>query len=1192
MLGAFLRFEIGYWLRGWMAWIFMAIIGLMIWGAASSDNVVVGSALQNTKRNAPFVIQTYYGIIGVLTLLMTTAFVNSAASRDFQYNTAGMIFSTPLKKRDFVLGRFFGSALIAVLPMLGVTLGVICAPLAPWADADRFGPIHWAAHLKSVLVFALPNTLFCGSVAFTIAVLTRSTVTSFLGSLALLVAYGVADAFTSDLRNEFLAAMLDPFGISAFGLIVKYWTVAERNSLTVGLEGPLLWNRLIWLGVTGLILAFAYNRFSFAERSVKAKKQKATKEEVHAPVTTATPTFQTGPAAEWAQFTGSFRFELFGLVKSTPFIVILAAALLNCIPSLALSATEGYGNSTLPVTYWILDIIQGTLLLFLYAIITYYAGVMVWRERDAKMDEIEDVTPRRNWTQYAAKLLSLIAAIGIIYALMIVVGVIVQTYHQYTRYQIGLYIQELFLFEMSTVVFLTILAFLIHTISPNKYVGYFGFLGFLIANAFIWRPLNIATRLVRYPSRPGGQYSDMFGYAPYLNGYGWFTLYWSLFAALLVVATLLMWPRGKEGTFLERLREARLRFSPGMRMAAALAGAGFLAVGGWLVYNTMFLNPLPRPETELELRTAYEKTYKKFAKLAQPRITAIRYRIDLVPERRAMTMRAEQTIVNKHDKPIDELHLSYDRDYSPEVSIDGASVKADDTRLQYRIYKLSPAMQPGEQRTMKYTLRYEPRGVTDGSGILQFVQNGTFFNNGIAPQIGYQADGEISDKNERKKRGLPEKDLMAPLERDCTINCANTYLSNNSDWVSVESVISTSPDQIAIAPGSLVREWTENGRRYFEYKLDKNSLNFYSFLSARYEVLREDVAGLKAEVYWHKEHPWNVPRMMNSIRKSIDYFTKNFGPYYHKQVRIIEFPRVASFAQAFPGSMPYSESIGFIARLDKPDSIDFVFYVVAHEIAHQWWAHQVIGANMQGATSLSETLAQYSALMVMEKEYGRDAMRKFLEYEMDRYLRARGREQLKERPLMRVEANQGYTHYQKGSLVMYYMREMIGEDAVNRALRKLVEKYAYAGPPYPTSHALVDALREETPENLRYLIKDLFEDITLFSNRTLEAKSTKRADGKWDVTIEVESKKFKADEQGNEKEVPVADYVEIGAYSKPEKGKKYGKLLHRQRVHMTQPKAKFSFVVAEQPEKAGIDPLALLVDRIPDDNMKKVDGGA
>jgi aminopeptidase N len=430
---------------------------------------------------------------------------------------------------------------------------------------------------------------------------------------------------------------------------------------------------------------------------------------------------------------------------------------------------------------------------------------------------------------------------------------------------------------------------------------------------------------------------------------------------------------------------------------------------------------------------------------------------------------------------------------------------------------------------------------------------------------------------------------MPALETNCTADCMNTYISNNSDWVNVDTVISTSSDQIAIAPGALIRQWQQDGRNFYEYKLDHASLNFYSFLSARYQVERRRWNGIDIEIYYLKEHPWNVPKMVNSVEKSLAYYTANYGPYQNKQARIIEFPRLESFAQSFPGTMPYSEAIGFIASIQKPDDIDMVFYVVAHEMAHQWWAHQVIGANMEGATSLSETLAQYSALMVMEKEYGRDAMRKFMEYEMDNYLNSRGSERLKEMPLMRVEASQGYIHYNKGSVVMYYLRERIGEDAINRALRKVLARYGYAQPPYPTSWALVDALREETPPQDQYLLKDLFEDITLFSDRALSAKARKRPDGKYDVTVEVETHKYKADAKGVETEVPVDDWIEVGALAAPAKGKHYGDVLARQLMHMTGTHGTYTFMTASLPDKAGIDPMFLLIDRVPDDNLKKVE---
>ncbi len=1180
MIWNLFKFETKYWMRGMMVWIFMIIIGTLVFAATSSDKITVGGSLENTLRNAPFVIQNFYSIMGIFTMLMTTAFVNSGAARDFACNTQQIVFSTPIKKFDFLMGRFTGSALIAVIPMLGITLGIILAAYMPWVDPERWGGIAWAAHLKSFLVFALPNTLFVASVVFCIAALTRSTVTSFLGTLVLLVAYIVTDTLTQDIDNERLGALLDPFGIRAFSIMTKYWTVYDKNHASLGFEGLLLWNRLIWLGVGALILALTYYRFSFSERSKKGGS--AAVEPVPAVLVTMPPVRFSD--AIFAQLRGVISFEFWGLVKTTSFIVLAAAALLNTVPNIILSSREGYGNSSYPVTYWIIDLIRGSLSLFTVSMITYYAGVLVWRERDARMDEIEDATPHPSWINYAAKIIALLGVMALLQGLMMITGVAVQAAYGYTRFQLGLYLSELFVYDYSLYVFLAVLAFFIHVLSPNKYAGYFAFVAFLVVNGFAWGPLNVATRMVRYGSRPSTTYSDFYGFAPYLNAWWWFTAYWAVFALLLAAVASAIWPRGKETGIAKRVQS----FNPKMRLAAVGLAVAFALLGSWLFYNTKILNKITGPETELDLRAEYEKTYKKFQNMPQPRVTNIRYDIEVYPERRALLFKGDQEIVNKHSAPISEMHLVTDRNYNYDIQIDGAKLDKKDERMDYSFYKLSPPMQPGETRHMRFTVSREPKGIENSVGGISIVENGSFFNNSIAPQIGYQADGELSERNDRKKRGLAEKDLMPKLERNCMAHCMDTYLSNSSDWVSVSSRISTSPDQIAIAPGTLIREWQENGRHHFEYKLDRDSVNFYSFMSARYEVAREEWNGVKTEVYYHADHTWNVPKMMKSIQKSLDYYTKNFGPYAHKQARIIEFPRVASFAQAFPGTMPYSESIGFIAKLDKPDDIDMVYYVVAHEMAHQWWAHQVIGANMQGATSLSETLSQYSALMVMEKEYGRDTMRKFLEYEMDRYLRSRGRELLKERPLLTVEASQGYIHYRKGSVVLYYLKEMIGEEAVNRALRKLVTKFAYAQAPYPTSHDLVDALNDETPENLRYLIKDLFEDITLFGNRTMEAKAKKLPGGKYEITIDVEAKKFKSDDKGNETEVAVHDFIEIGAFAKPEKGKRYGKSLYRQRIEMKPGKAQYKFIVDEEPEKAGIDPFRLLIDRLPDDNMKKV----
>jgi hypothetical protein len=612
----------------------------------------------------------------------------------------------------------------------------------------------------------------------------------------------------------------------------------------------------------------------------------------------------------------------------------------------------------------------------------------------------------------------------------------------------------------------------------------------------------------------------------------------------------------------------------------------YFAVAGVVFYNTKILNSVDTDDDNNRTVANYEKTYRRYDNLPQPRVISARYTIDLDPAHRSMKAHVEEVIQNKTAQPISVLHFNFDEGTTDDMEVPGGKSIQDDDKLGYQIFSLSPPMMPGESRTLKFELSREPDGwfSNDGSAT-GVVQNGTFFNNYLVPQIGYQHRLELRDK--RWNYGLNEGELPAP-ERNCTARCGNSYLSNEADWVNVETVISTSPDQVAIAPGSLVREWRADGRRYFQYRLDHASANFFCFQSARYEIAREEWNGVRLEVYYLKDHPWNVARMRESMRKSLAYYIANFGPYPHKQARIIEFPRVASFAQAYPGTMPYSEAVGFIAHIEKPDDVDLVFDVVAHEMAHQWWAHQVAPADVQGAQLLSESLAEYSALMVTEKARGRDAMTKLLRYELEQYLKGRAAEVHQEHSLLTTKAGQEYCYYNKASLAMYYLREMIGEDAVNRALRKVLTQYRYAEPPYPTSYALVDALRDETPPELRYLIRDLFEEITLFDNRVVDATYTKRADGKYDVALDAESHKFRVGRDGTETEMPIDDWVEIGAFTAPPAGGELGKTLFSTKVHLKTNRVKYVFTVEEQPYRAGIDPRLLLIDKSPDNNVQNV----
>jgi ABC-2 type transport system permease protein len=360
---------------------------------------------------------------------------------------------------------------------------------------------------------------------------------------------------------------------------------------------------------------------------------------------------------------------------------------------------------------------------------------------------------------------------------------------------------------------MAILAFFIQALAPNKYVGYFVFITFFCVNTFLWQPLNVATNLVQFAGRPNVIYSDFFGDAPYRSAWDWFTLYWLLFCVLLAIATVMFWPRGRQDRWKARCRNAALRFGSGWKAGSALSLLAFAGCGGWIWYNTEVLNRLPGPKDVERVKAEYEKTYKPLNKLPQPRLRSVKYAIDVFPSSRTVNLRGEEVIYNPYSHPLDEIHFSLNSLYDISIDIPGTALAKDDTRLSYRIYRFNSPLQPGEERTLSFTVKSKNRGFENNVSNPEIVQDGTFFDNFVAPVIGYNYLDELSDAVERKKFGLQELDLMPALEPNCAGDCRDPYLPGHSDWIDLSTVISTTPDQIAIAPGSLVREWQQNGRR-------------------------------------------------------------------------------------------------------------------------------------------------------------------------------------------------------------------------------------------------------------------------------------------------------------------------------------------------------------------------------------------
>lgn len=1197
MFGKIAWFELRYQIRQPVFIVTALLFGLMTFLSVTVDNIQIGSN-DAVHVNSPFAVMQTLAILSLFGMFIPVAMLANVVLRDGETRMAGIMHSLPVEKYPFLAGRFTGAFVAVMLAFSATALGMALGSVMWWLDPETVGPFRPGDYLFTLAVIAIPNLLATGSVFFAVATATRSLMVTYASLVAVLVIYLTLNAIFSDIEYRQIRAFLDPFGLAALGNATRYWTMAERNGSLPPLEGALLWNRLIWLGVGLGLTALTLWRFSFTERAPrKDKGERSTTAPIaalaHLPVVKpAAASLGTG----WAQLRLRTRFETVAVMKSLGFIVLVALGGFNAFGALIRMGSM-YGTDVYPVTRIVVELLNGTFSIVPMVVSVYYAGELVWRERQAKFHEIIDAMPVPNWVFVTSKFIAMALVLFILMLVASLIGIAVQLYRGTAPVELGLYLKYLFLAQGWQMLQFAVLSLFLQALSGNKYLGMLLATSYIIAS-MVAQGLGLEDNLLFYSASTPLRLSDMNGMGHFALPFFWFSLYWTFAALILLLATYRVWTRGTLGGVTQRLGQLRQGWTRVQVGILLMCLGGFIASGGYIFRNTHVLNDFETSDQGKEKQVAFEKKYRQYENLPQPRIVDVRTDIDLFPAERRAEVRGSYLLENRTPQPIDRVHVLLDPDLAAaSFTLEGQASTDTDAQYGYSIVTLSQPMQPGEKRRLDFQTRIHHQGFTNDGGATDVVYNGSFLNNfAVAPIIGFSRQMLLQSRSDRRKYGLDPIDRMAPLEDEAARQ--NNYLRHDSDWVGFETTVSTSKEQIAVAPGYLVKEWTDGDRRYFHYKMDKPILNFYSWLSATYTVKTEQWNGIDLSVYYHAPHGRNVDRMIQAMKASLEYYNANFGPYQHRQMRILEFPDYAKFAQAFPNTVPYSEGIGFIADNSDPEKIDYVWYVTAHEVAHQWWAHQVMGADVQGATLLSETLAQYSALMVMEKQYGPDKIRRFLKYELDSYLRGRGGEDREEQPLYRVE-NQQYIHYRKGAVALYFLRDQLGEAVLNRALARLVQESAYHYAPYPTSLDLIRLLKEEAGPDKAELIADTLERIVIYDVKVKSADAEKLPSGKYKVTLGVEVGKVEADGSGKETPKPFHLPVDIGLFTANPADKDFdaSKVVKLEKLPINQdvdknapipPMILLVFEVDQLPTYAGIDPYNKLIDRNSDDNLMKV----
>lgn len=1184
--GEVFRYEFAHRLRSISTWLYAGFLFLIaFWvihvAVTGTNPIHVNAPQQLAETTALF--------CGLFSILVTAGLFSDAAIRDRAAGMDALLFTTRLRPSEYLGGRFLAALAINSILVFAIPSGLALASTMPYLPRDAFGPNHLAAYLQPVLLFLLPNVVLIGAILFTIAALTRQVIPVYLGAIAIFIGYLVAANYWGEITNPILSALADPLGINALKAMAEYWTASERNTRLIGFPAMLLWNRVLWLAIAGAVFAVLQRTFRFTQRNERGRGS----EPVDAPgegrsarqqASGAVPQIggRFGSRTRMRQTLAVTRQSLAEAVSGRAFpVAFLASIGLVVLWGWNVSETV-FDTITWPVTHLVANIVLSERAIVIpWLVIALYAGELVWKDRETGASQIADAAPVRTSVVLLGRFLALVTLIALFQLAFLIGGVLLQTLQGYYNFEPGLYLRILFGWNLVEYVLLAAFAMTVHVLVNHKYVGH---VIVLLATVFNYSAQYGIHHLLVYNGGPKLTYSEMNRFGPFLTPFIWFKLYWAAWALLFAVVTMLFWVRGPELGIRQRLATARARFIAPIARMAGLAIALILGIGGFIFYNTNVLNDYLPPQNAGLPQAEYERRHARYANLPQPVITGAELRFEIYPDAPAVDSRGSYRLVNQTGVPIRFVHVETPsgRDYEVRsMTFDRAS-KAEmlDPEHGYRIFALERALAPGESMQFSFDVAFRPRGFRHGGWQIMVVRNGSYFDRRLLPFIGYQPGFEVSGASERKRYGLPPKpSLVAPGDPG-----ARRYQSGfrDGDRMHVETIVGTASDQIAVVPGMLRRSWMENGRRYVHYASRVPETFAASVFSAKYAVAKDQWNDVTLEIFHHPPHRASLGRMMSGMKAALDYYTSEFGPYPYRELRIVEIPPYSIHGRAFPSAVGFSEA-NFITRTE-PGLVDLTFFGTAHEVAHQWWGGQIRPAYAKGRSFVSEALSNYSAMLVTEKVLGPAEARRVYDYQMNRYLQKRG-ETGKDAPLLEVD-DHPHVAYGKGAVAMYTLREHIGAEAVNGALRRFLEKYRGSGPPYATSLDLYAELRAATPPSLHSLLTDLFETITLWDVKTQSAAARRLPDGKYEVTLEVTAQKLRANGIGVETATPMNDFVEVGVFAP---GKNDAIYLTRHRIRSG--KQTLRIIVPQEPSRAGVDPYRKLIERERGDNVVDVETG-
>jgi len=1050
--------------------------------------------------------------LAVLTTLLSGFFVAVAAGmtiiQDQEWRLGELLHTTSLRPREYTWAKFAavlaGCAIILVIQL--AAMGFFYHVL-PNSEAQEFrGPFHLLNYVRPALIFCVPTLIFMAGVSFLVGEWSRRPLLVFLVPVLLFACeifflWEWSPGWLDPQINDFLM-WVDPAG---FRWLNETWLKVDRgvqfyNNATIPPDRRFLLSRLVFvaLGLGAAALCRLHFAATLRGTSLRQARRHAAAAQPADPVLSgdieqaplASLGMTTARPGLWGGAWHVAQVELAELRSSPGLYLFVPLLLLQTVGTALIEV--GFLDSPLLVTSGTFAVhTMESLSYCLCLLLLFYTVESLERERSTRLAAMAHATSIRTESLLIGKSVALLAVSLAIVSAVVIAGIITILIQHKVGLEIRPFLLVWGLLLAPTVLLWTTFVMAVHTITQNRYTTYALGLAVLIFTGY-----RLLTNQINWVG----------------NWALWSAVRWSdisileldrralllsrLFAVSLAIFFLVLTLR----TFRRREWDATRvvhRLRPIALVQAswpvALWGALPLVLGSWLALEVAWGHE--GGAAKKKEKDYWRKNLATYRDAKVPDIKHVDLRLDLFPERRRYHVNGTFELIDQGEQPLREILLSGPAHWEKlSWTKDGEPCSPEN---RAGLYIFTPPVPWAKDQVVRIGFEHEgtyPAGISKkGGGSMEFIVPSavvlTSFYGSIVPISGFSDEVGIDDDNRQDSKEY--RDDFYKGQTDSIVGTRAPFTTR---------IQVTAPADFTInSVGTKSQDSVKDGRRTVVWESD-HPVNFFNVIAGRWKVKH----GEGTAVYYDRAHPFNIDEMSEALDAARRHFSDWFYPFPWRELKLSEFPNLASYAQGFPTDITFSEGIGFLTQ-SSPE-IHAPFEITAHEAAHQWWGNILVPGKGPGGNILAEGTAHFSTILLVEQTKGENARIDFCKRIEASY--GKSRQADSERPLVKIDGQRpGDTTvtYDKGGWVFWMLLNHMGRERNLAGIQSFIKAY-HGNPDHPVLQDFLVAMRPFAADPAAFddFTHQWFFEVVVPEYRLHEPTKVKDGEG-WKTTVRIEN---------------------------------------------------------------------------------------